>query len=297
METVVVTFVYPNAVVFFQSFISSMLEQTDKQFELIVFNDNCTQSELSPFKTDYPYPVRIIDNKAKSIAQSRINAFKLLQMEQYQSFIFCDIDDMFDANRIEIMKATLNKHDIVINDLTLCDTTGSVIQEKMISQYLRTKQEITWDMIKEQNLIGFSHLAVNHNIIDYISNIVIDDGILAVDWIIMSHALQQHNAYFERRTCTQYVFHQDNIALSNQGSMERLLFTLEIKINTYSQLLDTSDWYRDEMNNLIQLKKMIYDNEYIKQRLENYCKDLSTIHYPWWSQFKNSEELKHEICI
>jgi len=296
MDTALVTFVYPKAEKFFKLFLSNLSQQSDTDFMLYVFSDGCTVAQLSPFTKQYSFPVKLIDNKANSIAQSRLNAFRLLKLEQCKSYVFCDIDDIFDRNRVEVVKSTLANVDIVVNDLTLCDEDGVVIQEKMISSYLREQQNITADMLKEQNLIGFSHLAVNHNIIDYFSSISIDHNISVVDWVIMSRVLQHYNAYFERNTCTRYLFHQDNLALSHSEAMERFLFCLEIKIRTYSQLLDLNDWYRNEMDNLIQLQKIINDDDKVRQRLVNY-KGESNKYYPWWSQFKNSEELKHEICL
>lgn len=297
MDTVFVTFIYPEALKFFEVFLSNLNNQSDRNFKLLIFNDGCNEVEIGHYLKDCQYDREIIDNNCNSLADNRMNAFKYLSKQPFNNFIFGDIDDTFAENRVEVIKEALKVHDIVFNELHLCNKDLKIIHKKLISPYLGSKSYVSLEMIKEQNLIGFSHLSINKIIIDKLSNIKCDSSVKVVDWVVMSKILKEHVAFFENRTYTNYVFHEDNLALYNGNSLENLLFLIHIKISTYLQLVELDNWYENEIKELSKIKNLIESNEDIKQRFISVYSLKKRVHYPWWAQIKNSEEMKNELCI
>lgn len=297
MNTAFVTFIYPQAKNYFERFINNLKKQTDKQFKLYVFNDGCTKEEITLFLESYVFPIEIIENTHASIATNRIEAFKILANQSHDYYIFGDIDDLFSTNRIEIVKQTLKKEAIVVNELNLCDEHGKVLEENLVSQYIKNRKYVLFDMIKEKNLIGFSHLALKKSCINKVSKLMLSEKILVVDWVIISHLLKEEKAYFERKTSTNYIFTGNNISLSKNCTFENLYFHLKVKIMTYKQLVDIDPWYEQELKQLIFIKKQIEKSEKLKKQLFSLYSEKKIHQYPWWNIIENSRRLKNELRL
>lgn len=295
MNTVFITFIYPQAILYFRPFLNSLLKQTDLEFKLIIFNDGCKQEQLEIFLNQEVIQVEIINNKCNSIAVNRLRAFKILSRYSVSNFIFGDVDDTFASNRIEVSKYALKKNPIVFNELNLNNTRDEVLEDRLILNYLKDREYVNGEMVKEHNLIGFSHLALNKEAIKIAGSIKIANDIQIVDWVVISNLLNHYQAYFEKNTYTNYIFHDNNIALTQQGSLNQYIFYLEVKIKNYSQLLHLDYWYKKEMLVLIELKKVIENNREVQTRFIDYINKKQIIHYPWWSQIKNSKELLNEL--
>ncbi|WP_416141355.1 glycosyltransferase family A protein [Lysinibacillus capsici] len=297
MDTAFVTFIYPKSQQFFEVFLNSLNNQSNKNFKLLVFNDGCNEAEISIFLKSYEYEIEIINNTCNSVAATRLNAFKYLANQPFNNFIFGDIDDTFADNRVEIIRKTMRRQNIIFNELNLCDATYNIIQSKMVSSYLEAKVYVSLDMVQEQNLIGFSHLSVSKMIMEKLAKIELDCSVKVVDWVVISKLLKEHLAFFESQTCTNYIFHANNLALFDKTNLEELMFLIDIKIITYTQLIDVDKWYTSEIENLLELKKLIKSDKDMQAKLIELYSLKEKKYYPWWAQIKNSEELKNELRI
>ncbi|MFO1444428.1 glycosyltransferase family 2 protein [Bacillus sp. Bva_UNVM-123] len=294
MNSAFVTFVYPRAKRFFNNFIKSIESQSVKKFKLILFNDGCSTEELKLFHLS-GLDIHIEENNCSSIAQNRLKAIDWLYESNYDFIIFGDIDDTFAHNRVEVLMETLKKHPIVINELHLINHKNKVIQRNLVETYLYKKKVINKSMIRECNLIGFSHLAVHKKTLNVLRNIYIDENLKIVDWLFASYLLIDTNAFFENRTFTNYVLHENNIGLNDEDSIETYMFILDTKIIQYSHITDFDAWYSKELKRLEKLKLNIENDLRVAKRFQSYMNKQKKIYYPWWTQIKNSEELESEI--
>lgn len=296
MNTAFVTFVYPSAKIFFKKFISSLKIQSDKDFHLVIFNDGCSEKDLILFN-NISIDTIIVDNTTDSIAQSRMNAIKWLKNSEFDLIIFGDIDDEFACDRVEKCKQQLLAHPIIINEIILCDENNNIINANLVSSYLKQKKYINKSMIKECNLIGFSHLSIKKEMLNNLEDIRLNNNIKIVDWIIATYLLQKEKAYFFKDTFTKYIKHDNNIALNSFSNLEECLYILDVKIKHYSQVAMLDSWFKEEKERLLYLKNIILYNEKIAINYINFLKKQIENYYPWWNQFRNSKELEDAIYI
>ncbi len=296
MKTAFVTFVYPGSAKFFSDFIKSLLEQTDPNFHLVIFNDGCSEADLAIFLNSSLF-YKIVPNQAKTIAQNRIKAFKWMQNSDYDAFILGDIDDLFSWNRIEVAKKNLLNHNIIINELKLVTQNGILIKNGLLSSALNGSKEISFEMLKLYNLIGFSHVSFKKEAIRNIENIFINDRTIVADWTIFSYLLLNNQAYFITDSFTEYIWHDNNIALKNRRVFEEYLWLLDVKIIHYTNMSDISSWFRFERDSLIEIKNEILKNKNKKENFMQFMQNNTYNYFPWWSQIPESEVLRSVISI
>ena len=294
MDTAFVTFIYPSAEKFFLHFIKSLKEQTDSEFKLIVFNDGCRK--LDAFY-ESGLDLQIIENDAISIAKNRMSAFKKLLKSKYEYYIFGDIDDIFANNRVEVVKESLKKHSIIINELHLCNEDNLRIKENLVSSSLGQSDYVDRLMNREVNYIGFSHLALKKQALEAVRNIKLNDELKIIDWVIATFLLQQSKIYFESKTYTNYISHEHNIAIHKQRRLEDLIFTLDVKIQHYKHVQLLENWYKNEMKELQKIKTEILNESQMRDKFMLHRIDQELLYYPWWQQISNSKELKNEIYL
>lgn len=88
--------------------LDSVFNQTEKDFEVIVVNDGCTDKSIEIAKN---YDVRIVDTKHVSVSEARNIGVKYTKGEY---LIFLDSDDYWDKDLLkEISKSLKNKPDLV----------------------------------------------------------------------------------------------------------------------------------------------------------------------------------------
>lgn len=293
MKTAFVTFIYPGAYDFFEKFIKSLQNQTTHDFTLLVFNDGCKKESLSIFNNNYLFEIEVINNNHSFIAQTRLAAFKYLSNSEYEKFIFGDIDDTFERTRIQIISQTLNTEKIVFNELNIVNKKYELLQPNIIQTYLQSEKYVTFEMIRSENLIGFSHLAVTKEVMNFLAKQQISDDIHIVDWVVVSKALKEWDAYFEKETYTNYVFHENNIALESELTLGAILKEIDIKKKHYKELSYLDIYYIKELDFLE--KVQIYMNEGLGKDVTDFSKSKRIIHYPWWSNLKDREEFINEV--
>lgn len=295
MNVCFVTFIYPAAIKFFANFLKSIQRQTDKNFTLIVFNDGCIPSDLSIFYKQKNLNIDIIDNAFDSISQNRVEAMKILSKKEFDGFIFGDIDDQFSNNRVQVLRESLKKHEFVFNELNLLNINLISIESNLVGNNV-FGDYISFDMIKEKNMIGFSHMALQKSAVQYLADFSIKNDVKVVDWIFVTRLLKRSKAYFEKHVFTNYIQHESNLAIIQGQTIEELFFELDVKIKHYKELQDLDSWFIDERNELIKLNSLLEVNENLQEKWILRKKNRRSI-YPWWNQFKDSEELKNELCI
>lgn len=297
MKTAFITFIYPNAQKFFQPFIESLNNQTDLDFELLLFNDGCTETHLQFFKNSN-FQISIIQNLHPSLVENRMAAFKKLINMEFEYIIFGDIDDTFATNRVEILKEELKYHKVVINDLDLNDTKYNVLKKGLVQEYLQDKCIIDAAMIRTMNLIGFSHLALRKSLLENVITHTISSKVKIIDWIVATNLLQNTNAYFTSETYTNYVFHENNLALSQTKDIQDFMNCLNVKINHYKEFQHLNNWYYNEWIELNKIKEEVRRApEAFKVKIKQYMRKRPKYYYPWWGQIEESRKLKDEIFI
>lgn len=117
-----------NGEKYVQQQLESIANQTYKNIELIIGDDNSTDNTIEILNNySANYPVKIILNE-ENIGYVR-NFEKLLSMCSGEYIAFCDQDDIWLPNKLEVLSDALNDYECVHSDAFLIDQNGRMFSE------------------------------------------------------------------------------------------------------------------------------------------------------------------------
>jgi len=266
MKAVLVTFVYPGVELFLADLLTSIAAQTNKDFDLILFNDGIDETQLRKIVAKFvgSYVVKIVASYGEP-PKIRQRAISYLQVEGYDYAIWVDADDFIESNRVEVTLRELKRFDIVINDLHIVDASGSLIECHYLSNRIKANQLVSYKDIERLNFIGFSNSAVNLNKINF--EIIIPNNIIAVDWFLYYVLLKNKlTAVFINETATSYRQHENNTVGIKKISRELLRSEIRVKARHYAALVaigepfhELSDFYAKLLHDSSSLEKKLRD--------------------------------------
>jgi glycosyltransferase involved in cell wall biosynthesis len=203
-KTVFVTFVYPGSEIHLPRMFSSLREQTDNDFDIVIFNDGVQNIEeiYGKFLTKAPH-IRLVKGSIP-----KVRTLGLLQLKNlgYDNVIFGDADDSFAPNRVEVSKNLLRVHDLVVNEIDVHNVSSGKILYGYFQKSIPSNARFDFEAIRNCNFIGFTNSSVRASKIPQID---FPDQITAVDWALFSTLmLEGADAYFTGDTTTAYFVHE-----------------------------------------------------------------------------------------
>tara|TARA_B100000787_G_scaffold156017_1_gene131874 strand:+ start:956 stop:1762 length:807 start_codon:yes stop_codon:yes gene_type:complete len=229
----VVTFVYPGLTNKFKKFLQSLNQQTNQNFDLIIFSNNLKNLTLP----NNDFKIRLIKLNS-GIIKSRFEMIKYLKKIDYQYIVFQDADDTMSPNRIELVCKKLKKNHIVVNDLDI------IFNKKIIKNYF-SKRIINNAILNAKDIINFnfmgmSNTAIRKKCLNEISfprrlNIEI------FDWYFWTIILSKYKARFINSTSTQYYVRSNSTTClptnSNPGFLKKISLIIKIHKKTIDTLI------------------------------------------------------------
>ena len=194
-STCVITFFYPGIEKKIVKFIKSLQNQSDKNFDLIIYFNN-KKNFILP-KNNFKIKMNFLNT---SIIKSRFKMIKDLKNTKYKYIIFQDADDLMKKNRVEVCKKLLKKRELVINDL---DIFGEYKLKKYFSKRIRNFQIISMTDISNYNFLGMSNTSIRSDCLKNI-NIPTNLKIKIFDWYFWTIILSKYKAIFTNLTSTKY---------------------------------------------------------------------------------------------
>ena len=195
-KTCVVAFVYPGITNKFKRFLNSLDEQTNQNFDVVIFSNNLKNFNIANKK----YKIKIIKLNSE-IIKSRFEMIKHLKKTNYQNIIFQDADDTMSANRMEIINKELKKNYVVVNDLDI------IFKKKKIKNYfskrIQNKATLSAKDIINYNFMGMSNTAIRKKCLEKIS-VPKRFNVKIFDWYFWTVILSKYKARFTNSTSTQY---------------------------------------------------------------------------------------------
>ena len=232
-STVVLTFTYPSVKEYFDEFLKSMNAQIERNFDLIIVNDGL--NEVADIVRDFPLLDISIFNCEKTPAKNREFGLRLVKKKGYKYCILADSDDCFSENRVADSVKCLQNSDIVVNDLTISNSEGTILVEKYFSKRLVDGYIIPCEFLREKNILGFSNTAFKTELID--SDIIIPEDLTIVDWYFYTLLLNKGcKATFTSNSITYYRQSDNNIIGINNVSEEKYMRRYMLKREHYLYL-------------------------------------------------------------
>jgi|SRR5690606_21552229 len=230
----VVTYIYPDGMIYFDSLLKSLCDQSNNDFDLIIFNDGVgTLNEDDEKLKNLNFGVRIFPMQG-SIAEIRFESFEILKRLNYDGYIFQDVDDQMSINRVELCKELLSTNDVVVNDLKIVTEDGDLAVWK---ERIKDLQIITLSDIRRSNIIGLGNTSIRRSILKQ-TPLRRSSLPKAVDWFVFYQILHRGaKACFTGKCATIYRQHENNLAgMQKLVTKERLQHIIDVKKRHYSAL-------------------------------------------------------------
>ncbi|PTX42606.1 glycosyl transferase family 2 [Christiangramia gaetbulicola] len=273
MNTVLVTYIYPEAVKFFPDFIKTVNEQTNQNFTIHIFNDGV--KNVKKFFHGLSGGVEIT-NLEGSISEIRFKSLEILKNSKSDFIIFQDIDDLMSKNRIQITLKLLENRALVCNDLSLF-SKGEIKETNIWQKRLGKIFEFNYKFLEDKNIVGFGNTAIRRELLNF--DLKISNTPIAVDWFVFYQILLKHQqtVLFTSECTTIYRQHEDNIiGITDDLSTERQLTILNGKIAHYKALNEIGINFSSDLEKIEDLNERlkISNNIHKKPNTEAF----------WWEQ-------------
>jgi glycosyltransferase involved in cell wall biosynthesis len=279
--------VYPSAIPYLNEFLSSLEDQTHRDFKLYLANDGISSIEEITRGFDFNIILKNIRGTPSAIRKAGI---EWVLQQGADIIIFADSDDYFMDNRIEISAGMLSYHDIIFNELMI---VGKDIQQPlpMLKHRFKEGAALSKDDIKYSNCMGLSNTAINTKSITG-SLLNIPNDVIAFDWAFFSLCLYQGaKAVFTEQTATYYRQHENNIASPQSFTEDQILRGVQVKRDHYRFISRFIKKHESISNEFDKLYDRLHRDATLKDK---YCYEVKN-QAPglplWWEAIKTLEDL------
>lgn len=253
MKTALSTVIYKQAHPYLQDLLTSVDNQSDKDFDLLIINDNYTKEELEEVETQIQNTVHGINihiedlsERKLSIAGTRIEMLRTAKHLGYDLAVLVDADDTISPDRVAQYKKAcqLDKESVFFyNKLVTEDGTAVFNLLPDITDNHKA--------LAQGNFLGLSTTGIR---VDKLSDAFLDslyEGDCPVfDWYLFTRILADVGyGRLVNTAATIYRIYDDNIA----GVGRDLKKEYDIKQTHYSNLAKRYDYYKyllDKLNEL-----------------------------------------------
>lgn len=250
--------IYPGSKKFFDDFISSVNNQSYKNFTLALClnGTNLNKSELKKIKVKYFLFKTNLDWRS-----ARVKTLKKILKLESKYIIFADSDDIMSKSRVKTSLKKIKHYncDFITNNLYLF---GEEYKKKKI--YLSYKKDFRIQLknINDQNFVGCSNTTLkSKSLLNIINDINIK--LIGFDWCIAKLLiLNNFKGYYIRNCLTFYrQYNQNNSRILN-NSLRQKKFDLREKINHYQYFSKFGINYKKKIK---KIKKILNDESLLKK--------------------------------
>lgn len=255
MKTALSTVIYKQAHPYLQALIKSVDNQTNKDFDLLIINDNYSKEELEAVKSEINkninginIHIEDISDKQLSIAGTRIEMLKTAKRLGYESLVLVDADDTISSTRMEsfIKSFELDKDRVFFYNKFVTEIGEDVFKTLPV-----TVEDIK--PIAQANFLGLSNTGIRISCLsdDFLDSL--NEGAVAVfDWYLFSRIIMDigTGAYIDN-AATIYRIYDDNTA----GTTRDLNKEYDVKTAHYNNLAKRYDYFKQLSAKLSKIDK------------------------------------------
>jgi glycosyltransferase involved in cell wall biosynthesis len=276
-KTAVFSVIFPANLDYFNGFLESLAKQDDQHFDLLLVVDQVDiESYTAPFADKFA--IKTYQATGSISAVRELGIAWLITLE-YDYVIFADTDDLLSPDRVRLCRNALEGSSIVVNDLvpfteTPMNGTG------YWRNRLPDRQKFTSHELQYYNFVGLGNSSVRREVL---KSTKIPAHLQAVDWFLFFHWTQRHDGIFLHEGKVLYRQHPANLAGLFKVDAQRLLRTVNIKLQHYVALEDQFPGFRQEIERHESLNaKLKADPAYCMDALQQL--NDKTINYFWWEE-------------
>jgi glycosyltransferase involved in cell wall biosynthesis len=278
MKISLVLYVYPGIEKYLDDLIRSINNQSYKEFDIIIFNDQLEHANHL-FETLSIRPT--ILGVQGSPNEIRFNSLRDIKAIGSEYIIFQDADDFMAENRIEENLKSLRNYDLVVNDLSLINENSRIMENSYWTKRLGNDFEFGENFLRDKNIVGLGNTSIK-------KSLLIDPRLsfsplpLAFDWFLFYQIFKLNNlkALFITSTTTYYRQHLENIAGIKKLDFPRLKHVLNVKNSHYNALSNLGFDFKKELYQLNQIQIEVVDFLKFNSEFKNF-------NLLWWEETNN----------
>ena len=280
-HTAFVLFTYPDCQQFLSEAFRSLSQQTDQNFDVVIFNDGLDNIDQIAMKflnkTPHIFPV------SGTIPSIRSFGLSKLKSSNFQYIIFGDADDVFASNRIKVCKQLLESNDLVVNEIDLICSRGTKIKCGHFQNRLNNNSLITKNHLYTYNFIGFTNSSMSR---ETIRNSHFPDDLIAIDWAFFSNALLAGvKGIFTTDATSLYRVRRGELTDFTSRRNDLASSQIPIKLKHYEFLSSSHPEFQENFELFVNLEEKLEDRDY------RHCYDTAMLenmnpHPFWWEAAK-----------
>jgi hypothetical protein len=278
VNTAVVAVIFPDNLIYFKSFLNSLTNQNDQEFDLLLIVDSV--ETIEEYLHDFRSIKVVLLPVRGSIASNRQTALQWLTDLPYDYFIFADTDDMLMPDRVLVCKFYLHHAPVVVNDLYPFYDEKIITSDGYWRQRLPDGYKFTDQQILSSNFAGLGNTSIRKEVI---KPLVIPERLIAIDWFIFYHYLQNNFGIFVHRGGVLYRQHKDNVAGIKMISENRLSHIVKVKIRHYLELQPEFPEVTVLLKKTERICERLLQEDGYSRSVTSYLNN-SQINYFWWEE-------------
>lgn len=274
------TAVFPAIELYLPVLIDSLVNQTYKDFDWVIINDGVEESRLSGLINGRLNWINL-EMKGEVPASNRWKGMKYCYDHDYEFVVFQDADDWMSENRIEDSIEQLSGSDIVFHDMSLVNKNGEIKYENIWAGRIKNGQAVEAGFIEDKNCIGLGNSAIRSSILEV--DIDIPGKVIAADWFIFYHLIQERTAVFSANANIYYRQHDTNMAGIGLLTEDRVRKAFQVKSLHYEALVQHFPALQQEQKKLNWFAREVISKPEILSGyiLKNKQKGISSF---WWEE-------------
>ncbi len=271
------TVFYPGAETYIGEFFDSVLDQTYKDFDLIIVNDGYKDKKLSSLCPN----LSVVELRGDAtISGNRAIGINYAIDKNYNYLFLCDVDDYMHPARVEHVLRSFGNNDIIVNDLDIVGTDRKLIVKDYFQKSISANTILDKDFVKDKNIFGFSNSALK---VSALSKVSFPTDLKVVDWYFFTQLLNEGlKAQFLDESLTEYRQHSKNLIGISSFTIDVFKKLIELKKKQYSYMKEVYPVYQKLYDQMIDLSK--FPNNELRKIID---KNTDITPYPvWWENVK-----------
>lgn len=206
-----------NGEKYLDKLLTSLMQQTYQKFFLYIFDDGSTDNTVNiicDWIDRFPDKIKLI--KAPPTHNPKINYFNLLESVEADYYMFCDQDDIWCENKVDVyyktvMKESTNTPLLIHSDLMLIDENDKTINKSYIKQQkIKPKKECFNRMLIQNSITGCTIL-INKRLRNLALRSTDYENIIMHDWWLGLIANKYGKVVFIDKQLIKYRQHSNNV--------------------------------------------------------------------------------------
>lgn len=245
------TVFYPGAETYIGEFFDSVLDQTYKDFDLIIVNDGYKDKKLSSLCPN----LSVVELRGDAtISGNRAIGINYAIDKDYNYLFLCDVDDYMHPARVEHVLRSFGNNDIIVNDLDIVGTDRKLIVKDYFQKSISANTILDKDFVKDKNIFGFSNSALK---VSALSKVSFPTDLKVVDWYFFTQLLNEGlKAQFLDESLTEYRQHSKNLIGISSFTIDVFKKLIELKKEQYSYMKEVYPVYQKLYDQMIDLSKL-----------------------------------------